>query len=39
MAGVDGAEPAVRAAVLAASALMALLGGGLLAWTQRGRAR
>jgi NhaA family Na+:H+ antiporter len=39
MAGVDGADSAVRAAVLAASALMALLGGGLLAWTQRGRAR
>jgi Na+:H+ antiporter, NhaA family len=35
LAGVDGASPAVEAAVLAASTLMALAGGGLLAWTRR----
>lgn len=37
--GVDGAGATVEVAVLAASGLMALVGGGLLAWTQRERAR
>lgn len=37
--GVDGAGAAVEAAVLAESAVMALVGGGLLAWTQREHGR
>ena len=37
--GVDAAGAAVETAVLAASALMAVIGGGLLAWTQRERGR
>lgn len=37
-AGVDVGSPAAETAVLVASALAALVGGGFLAWTQRGRA-
>jgi len=38
VAGVDIGSPAAEAAVLLASALTALVGGGLLAWTQQSRA-
>ena len=37
IAGVDGASDAVEAAVLAGSAVAALVGGGLLAWTDARR--